>query len=296
MILLAGGTGHLGSALVKVLTARGMGVRVLSRNPSRARVSVPEGVEIIAGDVRVGSSLKAALAGVETVISAVTGFGPGGDGPRKVDLEGNANLIDAAAAAGVKHFILISIHGAAAHHPMELYRAKFTAEERLRASGLEWTIIRPTVFMELWAGIVGDPLLKAGTATVLGRGENPVNFVSVQDVARFVEQAVIDQQLRSRTLEVVGPQNLSVNRLVEIIAESHGQQAKARHIPVAALRLGAFALRPFRPDIAGLLQAAVLMDTTEMGFDSAPGAANPQVGATQMAEIVRPKISIPITA
>jgi hypothetical protein len=64
---------------------------------------------------------------------------------------------------------------------------------------------------------------------------------------------------------------------------------------VAALRLGAFALRPFRPDIAGLLQAAVLMDTKDMGFDSARVAANPQVGATQVAEIVRPKISIPIT-
>ena len=296
MILLAGGTGHLGRALVQRLTARGMAVRVLSRNPSRARASVPEGVEIIAGDVRVGSSLKAPLAGVETVISAVTGFGPGGDGPRKVDLEGNANLIDAAAAAGVKHFILISIHGAAAHHPMELYRAKFIAEERLRASGLEWTIIRPTVFMELWAGIVGDPLLKTGTATVFGRGDNPINFVSVQDVAHLVERAIVDRLLRGRTVDVGGPQNLSVNELVEIIAASNGRQAKARYIPVATLRLGAFALRPFRPDIAGLLQAAVLMDTTDMGFDSAGVAASPQVGATQVAEIVRPKMSIPITA
>jgi len=296
MILLAGGTGHLGSAVVQRLTARGMGVRVLSRNPSRARASVPEGVEIVAGDVRVAASLTDALAGVETVISAVTGFGPDGDGPRKVDLEGNANLIDAATAAGVKHFILISIHGAAANHAMELYRAKFMAEERLRASGLEWTIIRPTVFMELWAGIIGDPLLKTGTATVFGRGGNPINFVSVQDVARFIERAIVDPTLRGRTLDVGGPQNLSVNGLVEIIAESNGRQAKARHIPVAALRLGAFALRPFRPDIAGLLQAAVLMDTTDMRFDSARVAANPQVGATQVAEIVRPKISIPITA
>jgi NADH dehydrogenase len=250
----------------------------------------------VAGDVRVAASLTDALAGVETVISAVTGFGPDGDGPRKVDLEGNANLIDAATAAGVKHFILISIHGADANHAMELYRAKFMAEERLRASGLEWTIIRPTVFMELWAGIVGDPLLKTGTANVFGRGENQINFVSIQDVARLTEQAAVDVSLRGRTLDVGGPQNLSVNGLVEMIAESNGRQAKARHIPVAALRLGALALRPFRPDIAGLLQAAVLMDTTDMGFDSARVAANPHVGATQAAEIVRPKISIPIIA
>ena len=279
MILLAGGTGHLGSAIVGLLAARIAPVRILSRNPSRARASVPERVGIMAGDVRVPSSLTAALAGVETVISAVTGFGPGGDGPQEVDLNGNLNLIAAAMAAGARRFILVSIHGAAANHPMELYRAKFTAEERLRASGLEWTIIRPTVFLELWAGIIGDPLLRTGTATVLGRGENPINFVPVLDVARLVEQAVADQPLHGRILEIGGPENLSVNRLVEIVAESHGRPAKARHIPLAALRLGATALRPFRPDIAGLLQAAVLMDSTDMSFDSSRVATTPQVPA-----------------
>ena len=268
MILLAGATGHLGVPLVKLLAARGTEVRVLSRNPARAQALVPEGVAIMAGDVRVGRSLTAALEGAETVISAVTGFGPGGDGTRKVDLDGNLNLIGAAVAAGVRRFILVSIHGASATHPMELYRAKFAAEERLRASGLEWTIIRPTVFLELWTGIVGDPLLKTGTATVFGRGDNPVNFVSVQEVARTVEQAVIDPALSGRTIEAGGPQNLTVNQLVQSIAESNGRQAKSRHIPVAALRFGAAVLRPFRPDVAGVLQAAVLMDTTDMSFDS----------------------------
>jgi uncharacterized protein YbjT (DUF2867 family) len=277
MILLAGGTGHLGRALVPRLAACGMGVRTLTRDPSRARKSVGEGVEVVSGDVRVPASLTGALAGVDTVISAVTGFGPGGDGPRRVDFEGNANLIEAAEAAGVKHFILVSIHGAGSEHPMELYRAKFAAEQRLQESSLEWTIIRPTAFKELWAGIVGDPLLKSGTAVVFGRGDNAINFVSVHDVARCVETAVIDRELRGRTLEVGGPENLTLNRLVEIVAQSNGLQAKARHIPLAVLRVGATALRPFKPDIAGLLQAAVLMDTTDMSFDSADVMAAAQV-------------------
>lgn len=119
---------------------------------------------------------------------------------------------------------------------------------------------------------------------------------SLSSRLRLSEQAVVNRSLRGRTLDVGGPQNLSVNRLVEIIAESNGRQATARHIPVAALRVGAFALRPFRPDIAALLQAAVLMDTTDMGFDSARVAANAQVGDTQVAEIVRLKSSIPISA
>lgn len=296
MILLAGGTGHLGRVLGELLAGRGERVRILSRNPARARATITGEVELVAGDVRDAPSLTEALDGVETVISAVTGFGPGGDGPRKVDLEGNLNLIDAATAAGVKHFILISIHGAASNHPMELYRAKFVVEERLKGSGLAWTIIRPTVFMELWAGIIGDPLLKTGTATVFGRGENPVNFVSVQDVARLVCEAVGDRLLRSKVLNLGGPQNLTVNQLVEVIAEINGRQAKSRHIPLKALRLGAVVLRSFRPDIAGLLQAAVLMDTTDMSFDSAAVAANPRARPTRLAEIVHPKGGIPVTA
>src|SRR5437879_1242385 len=83
----AGGTDRLGAAIVERLDARGIPVRVLSRDPSRARF--PGTVEVVAGNVRVASSLRGALAGVETVISAVTGFGPGGDGPRSVDHEGN---------------------------------------------------------------------------------------------------------------------------------------------------------------------------------------------------------------
>jgi len=130
---------------------------------------------------------------------------------------------------------------------------------------------------------------------VFGRGENPINFVSVQDVARAVEQAVVDRQYGS-TLDVGGPQNLSLNRLVEIVAESHGRPAKSRHVPLAALRLGALALRPFRPDIAGLLQAAVLMDTADMSFDPAEVTACAPPRPMQLGEIARSDRGLPITS
>jgi uncharacterized protein YbjT (DUF2867 family) len=286
MILLAGGTGHLGSALTELLAARGDRVRILSRDPSRARARMPAGIELVAGDVRAASSLGPALVDVERVISAVTGFGPGGDGPQQVDLRGNENLIAAAAAAGVEHFILVSIHGAGADHPMELYRAKFKAEERLRESNVAWTVIRPTVFMEVWAGIVGDSLIKSGTATVFGRGRNPVNFVSVRDVARFIELAVTDRRLRGQVLEVGGPENLTLSQVVGVIAASSGRPPRARHIPLTALRVGAALMRPFRPDIAGLLGASAHMDTADMSFDSTNLAARfPQVQLSCLGDV-----------
>ena len=288
MILVAGATGHLGTVLVELLASHGKHVRVLTRNPSQARGLVAKSVELVEGDVCDTSSLASALAGIETVVSAVTGFGPGGAGPRAVDLQGNENLIAAAGAAGVRHFVLVSMHGARADHPIELYRAKFFAEERLRQSNLEWTIIRPTVFMELWAGIVGDSLVKDGKATVFGRGDNPINLVSVRDVARFVELAVVDPRLEGMAVDIGGPENLTLNDIVEILAATKGLKASARHIPLLALRVGSLLMSSFRPDLARLMQAAALMDTADMTLD--PGeltARYPDIHLTHLADVVR---------
>src|SRR5436853_7082588 len=126
--------------------------------------------------------MRRALQGVDAVVSAMTGFGPGGDGPRAVDHAANVTLIREAEAAGVRKFVLVSMCGAAADHPMELIRMKHRAEQALRTSNLDWTIVRPNVFMELWVGIVGDPIAKSGKAVVFGRGDNPINFNSAADV------------------------------------------------------------------------------------------------------------------
>lgn len=269
MILVAGGTGHLGGPLLGLLAARDRRARVLSRDAARARARMPAGVEVVTGDVRDRTSLDGALVGIDTVVSAITGFGPRGGGVRQVDLEGNRNLIAAARAAGVTHFVLVSIHGATPRHPMELYRAKFAAEEELRAGGLEWTIIRPTVFMELWADIVGGSIVKGGSATVFGRGDNPINFVSARDIAEAIVLAVDDRRLRGATVELGGPQNLTLNQVARIVAEANRREVKARHLPLPALRLGAVVMRAVRPDLAGLMQASVHMDTADMTFDSA---------------------------
>ena len=290
MILIAGATGHLGTALVELLTLHGRRVRLLTRDPSRARRLLAKDHELVTGDVCKPPSLTSALVGVETVVSAVTGFGPGGGGPRAVDLHGNENLIAAAEAAEVKHFILVSMYGARPDHPLELYRAKFFAEERLRKSRLAWTIIRPTVFMELWAGIVGDSLIKNGKATVFGRGDNPINLVSVRDVARFVEMAVVDPRLRGATLDVGGPENLTLNDVVETLAATSGRPATARHISLTALRVGSLLMRPLKPDLAGLIRAAILMDTIDMSLDPGELAAGyPEIALTHLADVVRGK-------
>ena len=89
---------------------------------------------------------------------------------------------------------------------MELFRAKYAAEQHLRASGAPWTIVRATAFVELWAEIMAKPI-------VFGRGDNPINFVSVIDVAAVVVRAIVDPALRGTVLEVGGPENITFNEL-----------------------------------------------------------------------------------
>src|ERR1700682_4983106 len=125
MILVAGGTGNLGVELVSHLSTLGTAVRVLTRDVDRARQRLGETPEFFLGDARSPDTLRAALHGVDAVVSAMTGFGPGARGPKAVDYEGNLNLITAAEAAGVRRFVLLSMYGAAADHPMELARMKY---------------------------------------------------------------------------------------------------------------------------------------------------------------------------
>src|SRR4029077_17320537 len=122
--------------------------RVLTRDRRRAAHLEGSRVEVIEGDVRDGGSLGGAMAGVSTVVSAIHGFGDIGNvSPASVDRDGNRRLIDAAAAANAT-VVLMSIVGASAEHPMELFRMKHAAEEHLRSSGVPWTIVRATAFAE----------------------------------------------------------------------------------------------------------------------------------------------------
>ena len=296
MILVAGGTGRLGGTLVELLTTGGLQVRLLTRHPKRAQQLSPRNVQLVVGDVRDAPSLAPALAGVETVISAVTGFGPGGDGPRAVDFLGNENLIAAAEAAGAKQFILVSIHRAGPDHPMELNRMKFCAEQRLRTSRLDWTIIRPTVFMELWAGIIGGTGMEKGKTTLFGRGDNPINFVSAGDVAHFIHLSLSDPRLRRATLDVGGPENLTMKNVGEIVDRVRDRKAAVRHIPLPVMRIGALLMRPIRPDVARLLQAGVVMATGDLSFDPRDLRTRyPEIPLTRLADVVRHLHAIPIS-
>jgi uncharacterized protein YbjT (DUF2867 family) len=272
VILVAGGTGRLGRIVVERLLSLGEPVRILSRRaeatdkPPKPRAN--GSLERLLGDIRDRQAVARAVAGARVVISAVSAFGMKGVTPRQVDLEGNVRLISAAEAAGVERFVLVSVRGASPGHSMELARMKYGAEQRLIGSRLQWTILRPSTFIETFQQILCAPLLSKGKTVVFGAASNPVNFVSATDVAQFVELATLTDGLQGAKTDLGGPENLSLVQFVQTFAAALGVASSIRHVPRAALRLLSVAARPFNPTFARMARAAVLMDTTDMAFDA----------------------------
>ena len=195
MILVAGGTGRLGSSVANRLSRRGLQVRALGRGTVAPDALDPD-VEVVVGDVRDPTSLRDAVSGAATVVSAVQGFvGRGGVTPQNVDRDGNAHLVDAAQREGCD-VVLVSVLRAGPDGPMELTRMKYAAEQRLRASTCPWTVVRPEAFAQTWIEILRQTAGRSRRPLVFGDGVNPIAWVDVEDVAALVERAVVDTTLR----------------------------------------------------------------------------------------------------
>ena len=247
MIAVIGATGIVGGMIVRRLLDRGKEVRILVRRDSlsaqlalegratSAESLIEAGAQPVHGDLRDRASLDAVVEGVHTVISTANSAGRGGDdNPQSVDLEGNQNLIEAARDAGVQHFVFISAFGASPNHPVPFMQAKGQTEASLRDSGMEYTILAPTPFLEVWAAVVvGMPALQGKPVSLIGEGRRRHSFISNRDVAAFAAAAVDHPAARNQYLAIGGPEPLTWHDVV-----STYERALARPIPVQFVPMG----------------------------------------------------------
>ena len=281
MILVVGATGIVGGMIARRLLEEGKEVRVLVRRDSPSSQLVQQGLATSAeelieagarpvhGDLRDRASLDVAVEGVETVITtANSAFRGGADDPHSVDLEGNRNLIESARGASVEHFIFVSLLGADPAHPAPFMQAKGRSESTLRESGMEYTILAPTAFMEVWpAMVVGMPALQDRPVTLVGEGRRRHSFISNRDVAAFAVAAVDHPAARNQYLAIGGPEPLSWRDVVATY-----ERVLGRSIPVEYVAVGDPV--PGLPDpmpalLAGMetYDSAVEMEETSSTFD-----------------------------
>ena len=142
--------------------------------------------------------------------------------------------------------------------------------------------------METWCEVLGRPLLEKGRTQVFGRGQNPINWVSTADVARFVELAVVDRALDGQTLEIGGPDNVTMTDFVRVFKTESGSDGKIGHIPPVAMRIGAIVASLVNPGMARQIRAGIVMDTAPMAFDASEVRRRyPSIPLTSLRDVVR---------
>lgn len=240
MILVAGSTGLLGSEICRQLTTQQKAVRALVRKtsaPQKTAALKKMGCTLIEGDFKNKISLTNACKGCDVVISTVSSTlsRQEGDDIQTVDHDGNLNLIAAAKEAGVKQFIFISFrHQNATQSP--LTEAKRSAEEAIISSGMSYTILQASIFMEVWLSPALGFNYSAHTAQIPGDGNQPISFVSYKDVAAFAAASVDNPAAKNRVLEIGGPEAISPAKVVKAFEDISGHSFTVQYIPVAALQ------------------------------------------------------------
>jgi NADH dehydrogenase len=234
MILIVGATGRLGGQIVQRLLADGRKVRVLVRPQSDYGSLVQAGAEPVVGDLKDPASLHAACEGIEAVVTTANAAGRGGEDTfQTVDDEGNHNLINAAVQAGVERFIFTSVLGSDPNSPAPLLRAKGITEERLRASGMTFTVTQADVHMDMLIPLVVDlPLSQGEPVRVVGEGRRKHSFVAQQDVAAFTVAALDHPAARNSTIVIGGPEPLSWRDIVGAVERELGRPIRLETIPV----------------------------------------------------------------
>jgi uncharacterized protein YbjT (DUF2867 family) len=206
MVLVAGATGRTGRLVVGTLLENGYHVRAFVRDVERAKKLLGPKVECVKGDVREIESIRPALKGVTHMISAI-GAGPGGDpknGPEFVDYGGVKNLSDAASAAKLDHFVLISSMGVTHedHYLNKMFnnvlKWKLKGEQVLRKSGVAYTIVRPGGLTDGEGG---------QNEVVLKQGDKGEGSITRSDVSRVCVAALEIPAARNKTFEVVNGSN-----------------------------------------------------------------------------------------
>lgn len=243
MILVTGGTGFIGGALIRRLVELDYPVRTLVR-PSAKSPNLPRGVAV---DVAVSSltderGLRAAMVGVDTVYHLASGEWRGPKASlMQIDIQGTRAVVEAARDAGVQRIFYLSHLGADRASAYSVLKAKGIAEEFIRRSGIDYTIIRSSIvygpgdgFTSGIARILGG---LPGIFLMPGDGKVQLQPLWIEDLVTGLSWAIDDPDTHNRTIEIGGPEYLTFRQIVDEVMLQTGQRRMIVNISPAYLRL-----------------------------------------------------------
>jgi NADH dehydrogenase len=242
-ILVTGGTGFVGKAVIHALQAHGFLARCLVRPGSEQRLRGFEGIERVPGDVLIPPGLAASMEGCAAVIHLVGIIReqPGrGITFERLHTAATAHILEAARAAGVRRYLHMSALGTRPDARSRYHRTKWEAEELARQSGLEWTIFRPSViygagdeFVTMLAGIIR----RLPVVPIIGDGKYRLQPVPVEQVAEAFAAALHQPATIGQTFEAGGPRPYPFTEIVDLIGAAVGKRrVRKLYQPLSLMR------------------------------------------------------------
>lgn len=274
-VLVAGGTGFIGSAIIDKLLERlkEASVGCMTRNPSLASTWGGR-ISIVEGDLRNEESIDKATQGVDVVVQSIQFPNHPVENPRRgftymqIDARGTRRMAMRAAANGARRFIYVSGAGADRSSEKSWFRAKGIAEEAIRESGMEYVILRPS-----WVyGPEDKSMNRLITMTralpfvpVIGDGKNRVQPIHVQDVAEVAARAVTLEEATDRVFGLGGPEALTMDEVLLTVQRVLGVKKPLIHQSEGLMKLATWPLQflpnpPMTPQAVEFLTGEALVD------------------------------------
>ena len=223
LILVTGATGHTGSGLIPKLLAAGARVRALVRDPAKAEALRKQGADAVIADLGKPETLGSALAGVDRIYLCLF------NGPD----QGNhgRNLIAAARKAGRPHIVH---HSASGSDRSRIIRHIAEVERELRASGLPWTIIRPTFYLQNM--MMAIPTVKSQGAIYLPMKEGRMAMTDVRDIVDVAAKLLLEGGHLSKTYTLTTPASFTIGEFADALGKEIGKPVTYVAVPIPAAR------------------------------------------------------------
>jgi uncharacterized protein YbjT (DUF2867 family) len=226
MILLTGATGKTGGETAKQLVEKGASLRALVRDEAKAADLKAAGVELVVGDMSDADSVKQALDGAEKAFMLMP------NGKQQLALE--KQFTELAVAAGVKHLVKMSSMEAVADAETPIPQAHWAAEEYIRASGLDWTMIKPNFFMQNLLASAGT--IREQRKFFLPMGAGTTGMADVRDIGAFCAEVLTGEGHAGQSYEITGPEVLSFYDVAERFSEVLGEKVEYVAMPMEKFR------------------------------------------------------------
>jgi uncharacterized protein YbjT (DUF2867 family) len=252
VILVTGGSGFVGRHVVQALIAAGEDVRCLVRDPKKG---ASLGCELVEGDMTNAASLRRAVEGADAVAHLVAVRQGKEEKFQRVMVQGGQDLVDAAVAAGVGRFLLMSALGTREDTKdlLPYYRAKWEVEQLVQGSDIDSVIFQPSFIFGRDGGIIPTfrRLVKLAPMTpIIGSGERRIQPIWVDDMAAYFVKALDLEAARNRTFEIGGPEPVTWNEFWARFRQALGVRKRPTiHVPVGLMRVNALLTERLPGDI-----------------------------------------------